>query len=265
MENVQLSKCTCSRSPDTTWHECAKRNSRRNLGCNCISAIYYDSLLSRNIHKEKEPKVMHIYAFGSICRGDLSVDSDIDLLALVQGVDMRINPNKFSIYSYTRIRELWLLGNAFAWHLSLESKLVYGADNTDFLRTLGQPSKYTNVTKDCNRFRNIFEFSAQSIRDGTPSLVFELSTIFLAIRNIATCYSLAMLPQPTFGRHSAKKLGSKSIEVSEKFYSILERSRILSTRGSGADIDDIDQAAVIWELNNCRRWVKERCAEVGVR
>lgn len=208
---------------------------------------------------------MHIYAFGSICRGDLSIDSDIDLLAIVQGTDKRISPDKFSIYSYKRIRELWLMGNAFAWHLSLESRLVYGFDGTDFLQTLGQPSAYNSVTKDCSRFQSVFEFASQSIRNGSSSLVFELSTVFLAIRNIATCYSLAMLPQPTFGRNLAKKLGSKSIDVSEDFYSILERSRILSTRGSGADIDNIDQATIVRELNKCRRWVKERCVEVGVR
>lgn len=71
------------------------------------------------------------YSIHAISRGvdlliPISVDSDIDLLALVEveGFDQNIDPDKFSIYSYKRIQELWTAGNAFAWHLSLESKLI---------------------------------------------------------------------------------------------------------------------------------------------
>ena len=67
---------------------------------------------------------MHVYAFGSICRGDVSLTSDIDLLAVVDGYDPRFDPNVFSIYSYNRIEELWAEGNPFAWHLAKESKVV---------------------------------------------------------------------------------------------------------------------------------------------
>jgi predicted nucleotidyltransferase len=67
---------------------------------------------------------MHIYAFGSLCRGEVSRNSDVDLLALVDGFDERFNPEIYSIYSYRRIEELWREGNPFAWHLSLESRLV---------------------------------------------------------------------------------------------------------------------------------------------
>ena len=48
---------------------------------------------------------VHIYAFGSVCRGDLSIGSDVDLLALVSGLDARFDPDMFSIYSYKRIEE----------------------------------------------------------------------------------------------------------------------------------------------------------------
>ena len=99
---------------------------------------------------------MHIYAFGSICRGDISVDSDVDLLALVEGRDSRLDPEKFSIYSYARMLELWEAGNAFAWHLSLESRLIYAADGTDFLRSLGSPSRYSGAVADCLKFRDVY-------------------------------------------------------------------------------------------------------------
>ena len=214
-----------------------------------------------NPYQEIEPAVMHIYAFGSICRGDISVDSDVDLLALVEGRDSRLDPDKFSIYSYKRISELWSSGNAFAWHLALESKLIYSEDGGDFLKGLGRPSEYVGGAEDCRRFQEVFESALLSVQEGSPSLVFELSTIFLAIRNIATCYSLATLPSPTFGRDSARKLGPRSISISDTVYSTLMRARLLSTRGLGDDIAEVDTPTLVDELEGCRLWVNELCME----
>jgi len=218
-------------------------------------------MLGFNPYQETEQAVMHIYAFGSICRGDILVDSDIDLLALVDSRDPRLDPNKFSIYSYKRIHELWAAGNAFAWHLELESKLIYSENGRDFLRELGKPSEYVGAVEDCRRFCEIFQSALSSIKEGTPSLVFELSTIFLAIRNIATCFSLAMLPSPTFGRDSARNLGPRSVPISDTIYSILMRARLLSTRGLGDNLVDVDISELVDELEGCRRWVKELCRE----
>ncbi|MFH0782887.1 MAG: nucleotidyltransferase domain-containing protein [Pseudomonadota bacterium] len=205
---------------------------------------------------------MHIYAFGSICRGDISVDSDIDLLALVKGRDSRLNPNKFSIYSYVRIQELWEAGNAFAWHLSLESRLIYSADGNNFLERLGRPSIYSAGPADCARFRDIFESSFKAVKAGSPSLVFELSTIFLALRNLATCYSLAMMDNPTFGRDSARRIGKRSLDISDEVYFLLMQARLLSTRGVGDNIGDIELSIVMPELQQCRSWVNKICDEV---
>lgn len=204
---------------------------------------------------------MHVYAFGSICRGDISVNSDIDLLGLVKNRDSRLNPDKFSIYSYKRISELWASGNAFAWHLALESKLIYSEDGEDFIKGLRTPSEYISAPDDCQRFRRIFESAVSSIQKGSPSLVFELSTIFLAIRNIATCYSLAKSSTPTFGRDSARKLGPRSIPISEPIYSTLMRARVLSIRGLGDDIINVDIPTLLDELESCRLWMNELCAE----
>lgn len=207
--------------------------------------------------------MMHIYAFGSICRGDLSLESDIDLLALVNERDSRLNPDKFSIYSYSRIQELWIMGNAFAWHLALESKLIYSEDGRDFIRDLGMPSKYTRVREDCLRFRDIFESSFAAVKSGAPSLVFELSTIFLALRNMATCYSLARMSKPTFGRHSARRLGAKSLSVSDEVYGLLVRSRLLSTRGIGDDINKLNLSELIPELEKCHAWVNQLLEDIA--
>jgi len=77
---------------------------------------------------------MHIYAFGSVCRGEVSRDSDIDLLCIDEGTQAdRFDPELYSVYSYERIRELWSEGNPFAWHLWLESRLLFSSDAEDHL------------------------------------------------------------------------------------------------------------------------------------
>ena len=141
---------------------------------------------------------MHIYAFGSVCRGDISPGSDIDLLAIVEGYDSRFDPDIYSIYSYKRIREIWKEGNPFAWHLSLEARILFSSDRSDFLSSLGSPALYRNCVRDCDKFFSLFREARISLEKNSTSKVFDLSMIFLSIRNIATCFSLGNLEAARF-------------------------------------------------------------------
>ena len=47
---------------------------------------------------------VHIYAFGSVCRGEIDFGSDVDLLACVSNSDCAIDPRKYSIYRHERLR-----------------------------------------------------------------------------------------------------------------------------------------------------------------
>lgn len=176
---------------------------------------------------------MHIYAFGSICRGEIDVLSDIDMLAIVSGRDNRFNPCDYSIYSYSRICELWEQGNPFAWHLHLESRLVYSSDGADYLRNLGEPSSYMDGYSDCLKFYEIFLSSKKSIEESNLTETFDLSSVFLGIRNLSTCYTLHVGKKPDFSRSSALHLGDHSIPIEESIYGILERARVLCIRGVG--------------------------------
>jgi hypothetical protein len=198
---------------------------------------------------------MHIYAFGSICRGDMSLSSDIDLLAIVEGHDSRFDPNVYSIYSYRRIQEIWQEGNPFAWHLSLESKLLFSSDKRDFLKLLGSPLPYKNCAKDCAKFFSIFCDAYVSVLNHRNSRVFDLSTIFLSIRNFATCFSLGMIAVPDFSRNSALHLEENSIPIPSGIYEILERSRVLCTRGYGAAITDQEVEATLPYFDEIHKWM----------
>ncbi|MBD2214240.1 nucleotidyltransferase domain-containing protein [Nostoc linckia FACHB-104] len=198
---------------------------------------------------------MHIYAFGSICRGDISLGSDIDLLAIVEGYDSRIDPDTFSIYSYKRIQEIWQEGNPFAWHLSLESRLIFSSDQLDYLKLLQNPQKYKNCVQDCEKFFSLFREAHASIIAGNNSRVFDLSTVFLSIRNLATCFSLGVMEQPEFSRNSAMRLGANSIPLALDSYSILERARILCTRGYGQNITEDEVGTTIRRLDEVHEWM----------
>jgi predicted nucleotidyltransferase len=204
---------------------------------------------------------VHIYVFGSICRGDLREGSDIDLLALVEGYDSRFDPDTFSVYSYSRIGDLWAEGNPFAWHLFLESRLVFASDQRDFLKALGSPEEYVNCVRDCEKFYSVFEEARESILSQVKSRVFELSTIFLSIRNIATCFSLGTGAKPDFSRHSAQHLGTNSIRLPNNVYSVLERARMLSTRGKGQNIKDEQVDLVLNALQNVKEWMEHLVIE----
>ena len=199
---------------------------------------------------------MHIYAFGSICRGDVRQGSDIDLLALVDGYDARFDPDVFSVYSYGRIADLWSQGNPFAWHLFLEATLIFASDGSDFLNSLNSPGEYTACLRDCEKFYGVFCEAYDSLASRPASKVFELSTVFLAIRNIATCYSLGVTDNPDFSRNSAQHLGSSSVPFPNAPYGILERSRILSTRGKGSSITDKEVDEVVAELQTVKQWME---------
>jgi hypothetical protein len=206
---------------------------------------------------------MHIYAFGSVCRGEIAPSSDVDLLLLGIERDSDIDPDVYSVYSYERIRELWREGNPFAWHLSLESRLLFSSDKTDYLGTLGSPEAYKHCMRDCEGFLKLFCEARASIEDGAGSTVFDLSTIFLSMRNIATCFSLGVTRQPNFSRSSALRLGANSVPLAQESYLILERSRILCTRGLGVNVTTQEVGTVMRDLDQLHEWMRRLVEKAG--
>lgn len=198
---------------------------------------------------------MHIYAFGSVCRGDVDQGSDIDLLAIVNGFDGRFDPNIYSVYSYQRLEEIWSEGNPFAWHLSLESKLLYSETDTDFFEILGTPANYQNGKEDCNKFYQIFLKARESFSDSVGCQVFDLSTMFLSIRNFATCFSLAFAKDPVFSRNSARQLGSLSVPISTEIYDIFVDARLLCTRAIGRPPSQSELSLVTDQFEQIEAWM----------
>jgi hypothetical protein len=199
---------------------------------------------------------MHIYAFGSICRGDVSATSDVDLLAIVDGYDERFSRDDYSVYSYDRIREIWSEGNPFAWHLASESKLLFASDERDYINSLSKPTRYRNARQDCQKFLLLFTEARKSIETTVATATFDLSMVFLAIRNFATCLSLGNLDRPDFSRQSAIRIGGHSLPIEKRTFDVLERSRILCTRAIGSPISEKEAAAAIRQFPNIQNWME---------
>jgi len=199
---------------------------------------------------------MEIYAFGSICRGEVDKRSDVDLL-LIKDKEEKLpefDLDKFSIYNRNRIEEIWEEGNPFSWHLFSESKFIFSSNGKNLLQDLGKPKTYQNLENDLNKFADLYKTSKEHLLNSSNSTDFELSMIFLSIRNFATCYSLGKLEQLNFSRRSALNLGKESIHIPKSIFELLEKSRILSTRGLGKKITQKELSQIISKLYLIDNW-----------
>lgn len=199
---------------------------------------------------------MEIYAFGSIVRGEIDEYSDIDLLILkdLGEIIPKINKEQFSIYTFQRMTQLWEEGNPFSWHLFSESKCLFSEKSIPFLKSLGKPKPYSNLLNDLNKFHKLFLDSKHSIETNNNSVDFDLSMIFLSIRNFASCFSLDFLRIEEFSRDSALKIGQYSIQINLKTYNRLKESRILATRGIGERITVEELKTIMNEFYAIENW-----------
>lgn len=206
---------------------------------------------------------MHIYAYGSVCRGEIVATSDIDLLALVDDENQDLDPVVFTVYRYTQLPNLWSEGNPFAWHLALESRLIFAEDGIDFVRELGDPVRYSNWGSDSEKFSEIYLAAKDVLATSRDTTTFELSTIYLAVRNLAICFSLQQGYPPVFSRRAFRQLGVHSLRIDPRTSEILEDARILSTRGVGAQPSRSDVDHVLARLPLVDQWISNLKEEAG--
>lgn len=204
--------------------------------------------------------IKQFYAFGSICRGEVDKSSDIDLLACISSPSSDIDPEKFSVYQHGRLMQLWQEGNPFAWHLHLESRLLFTSNGEDFIASLGAPSPYVAAMVDCQKFARLFAESLDHISETKVSTTFNLSCMFLAIRNFATCYSLSHR-KPVFSRYSPLMIDTP-LKIATEAFSVFLRARVLSTRGLGEPLVDADVRLALVAAPSISAWMSKLLIEV---
>jgi hypothetical protein len=120
-------------------------------------------------------------------------------------------------------------------------------------------------SKPGEKFFALFNEARYSFKSQVESRVFDLSMVFLAIRNLATCYSLGVLLKPDFSRKSALRLGDYSLPIAPNVFAILERSRVLSTRAIGTPIAEDEAEMAFTQFPLIDEWMKRLLVEVESR
>ncbi len=181
-----------------------------------------------------------LYVFGSLCRGESSPTSDVDILVLPFNDDRSNFPTSWSIYDPEIIREYYSQGRLFAWHLHLEAKCIFSPHEIPFLTTLGTPAPYSTMNKDINELEELLQEAIHELKNGTKSFVYELGIAFTAIRDIAMSASWALLEVPCFSSDAPYQLPNPCpLDVAT--YNLAKLARHSSTRGIEIETD-IDPA-----------------------
>lgn len=177
-----------------------------------------------------------IYVFGSICRGEVSPTSDVDILVL-PFTNVRSNfPNGWSIYTPEIIREYYSQGRLFAWHLHLEAKCIFSLNEIPFLTTLGSPKAYSTMNQDIDELEILLQEAINELKNGTKSFVYELGIAYTAIRDIAMSASWALLKAPSFSSDAPYQLPSPC-PLDYSTYNLAKLARHSSTRGIDIEAD----------------------------
>lgn len=193
--------------------------------------------------------ILTLAIFGSQIRGDADNLSDVDILIVTDSgkpdtkvVSKYIGDNfsqngDFSIYSLSRLKEMYNSGHLFAWHLFRESKHIPYLDTKNLIFELGKPQPYKNANQDIAELINVLE----TIEAGLSN-VYEAGLLYVCLRNIAISASWHSELGLKFGRRAPFELGEAMpkfpLKASE--YDLLAACRHATTRGKPCpDINDL--------------------------
>jgi predicted nucleotidyltransferase len=177
-----------------------------------------------------------LYIFGSICRGEISPTSDVDVLVVPFVDDRSCFPSNWSIYTPELLREYYSQGRLFAWHLHLEARNIFTSNDRPYLSVLGEPAPYSTMRRDINDLEELLQESVNELRNGTKSEVYELGIAYTAIRDIAMSASWAMLGVPCFSSDAPYRLPNPPpLQIGTYRQAMLARHS--STRGAEIPVE----------------------------
>lgn len=224
--------------------------------------------------------VLDVRLYGSCARGDAASDSDVDVLAIHDGSGSSVERElagllhetfgtsvQLSVYSDRRIREMYMTGHLFAWHLHRESKPIAGlAGKARWLEGLGQPSRYERGLEDAAELREILRESAAEVTSSGGSLVYEAGVTFVSCRNLALVFG-ASQKQFSFRRDSPYLVadwGGPAFRLERCEYELLMAARHCGDR-SGVAVPTIGREWLERVQLGVSRWADNVLAEMGER
>lgn len=185
-----------------------------------------------------------IYVFGSICRGESTPTSDVDVLVVPFEVDSAQFPQNWSIYSPELLSEYFKAGRLFAWHLHLEAKCVFSLRGEPFLASLGPPAPYSTIVEDIDDLEVLLNEALNELTAGTQNVIYELGIAYTAIRDLAMSASWSLLASPCFSADAPYRLPVDP-PLPRDIYHQAMVARHASTRGCQLTFDPTSTAQIV--------------------
>jgi hypothetical protein len=181
--------------------------------------------------------------------------SDADILAIVDNADSKgMLPSDWSTYTRSQIENLFQRGTLFAWHLYLESKLVFPPDKKGTIDTIGPPSTYNCALEEIRELTAVATDAVREIRNGTNSPVYEHGLLFVTARDIAMAASKKIMGRFDFSRYAPLHLKKAVVPFSRKEYEFIMACRRATNRGTHVSLDPSMQLQLRDKLDPFLEW-----------
>lgn len=155
-----------------------------------------------------------IYLYGSMARGDISQDSDCDLLIAISDCSEETfssikdatkmwHPElncEIAIYQMSALKAMQAKGSLFLWHIRTEAQVVYSRGN-QLAKLLSELVEYTSAKESIAEYCEIMHDIMDDDTDDIDVIQYNLSVMATLIRNtcIVCCY---LIGNKQFGRTS---------------------------------------------------------------
>ena len=190
-------------------------------------------------------RLLGVYVFGSVARGDRDARSDLDLLAVVADAEGKVAADEvtahvpsnlaqmessISWYGGRRLGRMFANGELFAWHLHGEAVPLHEAE--PLIAALGRPAPYVDASADVASFEKVLAGIPAQLEASPDNAVYELGLIYVCLRNIAMAASAVLCPRPDFSRYSPFRLeGLPGVPLTRAEYDQAMTCRMAGQRG----------------------------------
>lgn len=188
-----------------------------------------------------------IYLYGSMARGDVTKDSDCDLLiaikdcseetfSSIKDATSKWHPElncEIAIYQISALKAMQTKGSLFLWHIKTEAQIVYSRGN-QVASILAQLAEYSGAPDAIAEYCEIMHDIMTDDTDDIDVIQYNLSIMATLIRNtcIVCCY---LIGDKQFGRISPVRTCASYFKdqfpISLKDYEQLYLYRISINRG----------------------------------
>ncbi len=209
--------------------------------------------------------VISVCVFGSMARGDYDGSSDADILVVVEDRSGKVCEDlvadyvrpwvaqlpTISWYGRHRLQSMFRNGHLFAWHLYLESKVLWGP--SAIVDVFGRPAPYKDALLDMSSFHEVIEGVPHALRHCMNNAIYEMGLLYVCVRNIAMSASWHFCGEPDFTRYSPFNPKLRELCATRRSYELAMSCRMASQRGlriaNPVDTDtvlELQNTAVSW-------------------